>query len=234
MGLRVVCLLALLRLSFTRIAPLWLGVALCGRHAIIKSILPCLEKLPDYPYTRPDIDAAAWTGQPQSFMHVSPDRSWLRDGEVSRADVWRLRHDCYSCYDDDAFRRMPPYGWPPHGYMLVEDLELEIRPHIHCSHQWEYVSWTWQPSGIVDSGLRASQPPTLPYTDGIFDENGGSNLPPSHERDDHASKVATAAIFQWSWAQVEKGFGSLIPSDVERGRPAPPAIDQWLKGIHAS
>ncbi len=59
---------------------LWLGVALCGRRAIIKSILPSLAELRDYPYFRPDLDAAAWTGSQgrlsRSWMLIGQDHIW--------------------------------------------------------------------------------------------------------------------------------------------------------------
>jgi len=71
----------------TNVAPLWLGVAICGRRAIVKSILPSLAELRDCPHARPVVDSAAWTGVPQSFMDIHPPGPYLRNGMVARADV---------------------------------------------------------------------------------------------------------------------------------------------------
>ncbi|PFH55368.1 hypothetical protein XA68_12054 [Ophiocordyceps unilateralis] len=140
-------------LSLNNATPLWLGVALCGRRAIIHSILPSLIELQDYPHFRPSIDAAAWTGLAQSFMDYHQTRP-VMDGTVSRADVWRLRHDCSDqYYPDTAFSYTPPYGWPPFGRMRVIDVELEIRRHLTCSHEWKYTYWTWSLSDLTDAGF---------------------------------------------------------------------------------
>ncbi|KAB5513531.1 hypothetical protein GE09DRAFT_1208979 [Coniochaeta sp. 2T2.1] len=141
-------------LSFTNVAPLWLGVALCGARGIIKSILYSIDGLRQYAHTEPDSDSAAWTGIPQSFLHTrSPGPYLQKDGMVSRADVWRLRHDCYREYEDTTFEHPPAHGWPPFGRMREEDVELEIRPHLRCSHHWSYSFWTWVPVGVADTGF---------------------------------------------------------------------------------
>ena len=59
-------------LSFTRVAPLWLGAALCGPKGKVGTIIPSLNKLHDYMWTRPSINSAAWICVPQSFMHIHP------------------------------------------------------------------------------------------------------------------------------------------------------------------
>lgn len=132
-------------MSFTDAAPLWLGLALCGPQGIINSIVASISDLTPFPHTQPDTDSAAWTGIAQSFLHIRPPGPYyLRNGPVSRANVWRLRHDCHSEYKDTAFRYAPLYGWPPFGEMREEDVEFEIRPHLRCSHEWKYVHWTWR------------------------------------------------------------------------------------------
>ncbi|KAK0110105.1 hypothetical protein ONS95_002761 [Cadophora gregata] len=199
-------------LSFTNVAPLWLGVVLCGPGAIIKSIMPFLDQLRPYPYAQPFVDAAAWTGTPQSFMDSHPTGPYLQLGRISRANVWRLRHDCHMNYDDDSFSATPLHGWPPFGTMEVEDIELELHDHLNCSHQWRYNYWTWLPNGVRDFG----------YSEGLKDSQLPQNLPPRiglHEPKDGESKInydtsriATEKAFRWCCSQVEKGFGgSLVP-----------------------
>ncbi|KAL5316340.1 hypothetical protein ACEPPN_015385 [Leptodophora sp. 'Broadleaf-Isolate-01'] len=194
-------------LSFTNVAPLWLGVALCGQGAIIKSIMPFLDQLRPYPYAQPFLDAAAWTGTSQSFMDSHPPGPYLQNGRISRANVWRLRHDCHMNYEDDSFSTTPLHGWPPFGTMRVEDIEFELLDHLNCSHQWKYNYWTWLPSGIRDIGFS--------------DDVKGSHLPqePLHrigiqesKINYAASRMATEKVFWWCCSQVEKGFGgSLVP-----------------------
>jgi len=193
-------------LSFTNAAPLWLGVALGGRHSIIKSIIPVLTQARDYPDVRPNTDAAAWSGSPQSFMDMPP----LDRDKASRAHVWRLRHDCCAEYQEADHSTIPPYRWPPFGTMREEDVELEIRDHFHCSHRWNYVYWTWLPDKTKDYGFSRDQPPRvriprktpsdhLPITDGLR-----LNIT-------EVSETITKAIFWWSCDQVERGFGTLVP-----------------------
>ncbi len=201
-------------LSFTNAAPLWLGLALCGPGKIIKSIIPFLDKLQAFPHTFASVDAAAWTGIPQSFMDFHPPGPYVQEGKISRADVWRLRHDCHKNYEDDSFSATPPHGWPPFGTMRYEDVELELHGHLDCSHQWEYDFWTWLPSGITDTGtLDVKGEPNSPK-DLLHIHQAGIKRSRTQERAINytASEAATRRIFEWCSSQVEKGFGgSLVP-----------------------
>ncbi|KAL1850456.1 hypothetical protein VTK73DRAFT_9677 [Phialemonium thermophilum] len=230
-------------LSFTKVAPLWLGVALCGRRAIVKSILPSLAELRDYPHARPVVDSAAWTGVPQSFMDIHPPGPYLRDGMIARADVWRLRHDCYRQYEDGTFVSTPAYGWPPFGEMRAEDVELEIRDHLTCSHQWKYGWWTWLPDRITDAGFLRTRPAEPPSESKAV---AGSHPPrePGTVGQNlcELSKMATESVFQWCGSQVERGFaGSVVkrragpnvaPREMkERGALDREAIHDWIRSI---
>jgi len=197
-------------LSSGEVAPLWLGLTLCGRQAVIRSILPSLTELRDYLHRRPNIDSAAWTGKPQSFMDIHPVGPYLRDGLVLRADVWRLRHDFHMEYPDNGFSFTPPYGWAPFGSMRAEDVELEIRGHLNCSHQWKYEYWTWLPDNIRDVGFSRNGEALPPRQFSINDER------PQRSRNCEVvrriSRTATEAIFWWCCSQVEMGFGgALVP-----------------------
>jgi hypothetical protein len=201
-------------LSFTNAAPLWLGLALCGPGKIIKSIIPFLDKLQAFPHTYASVDAAAWTGIPQSFMDFHPPGPYVQEGKISRADVWRLRHDCHKNYEDDSFSAAPPHGWPPFGTMRYEDVELELHGHLDCSHQWKYDFWTWLPSGITDTGtLDVKGEPHSPK-DLLHIHQAEIKRSRIQERAINytASEAATRRIFEWCSSQVEKGFGgSLVP-----------------------
>ncbi|KFH42529.1 hypothetical protein ACRE_067520 [Hapsidospora chrysogenum ATCC 11550] len=234
--------------SSTRVAPLWLGVALCGRGGIVESILSFLTKLHDYPFSRPDIDAAAWTGIPQSFLDAQRTQPSSR-GTVTRADVWRLRHDCHAEYQSNAFSYTPAFGWPPFGRMRVEDVELEIRHHLDCSHNWIYMHWTWLPSHERDRGF---SPESIQACRGGPEGNGSADEDPAEEESTrdlhdspvvhHVSRTATESVFWWCCEQVERGFGgTIVPwrrgpdvaleSAESPAKASNPAILKWLQDV---
>ena len=240
-------------LSTNAVSPLWLGVALCGRGTIINCILPSLTKLHDYPFFRPDPDAVAWTGAAQSFLD-GPQTPLKTDGTISRAVVWRLRHECYENYSDDAFSHPPPFGWAPFGRMQATDVELEIREHLSCSHEWRYTHWTWS-LGRIDRGFNMNgsytpQPLTLSDHQPLTERWTASSVRHAKTSESeseaviNASEIATKAIFWWSCGQVERGFGgTIVPHrfrpDERLKRVEGPRhkdsklITEWLQSIEA-
>lgn len=121
-------------LSGTRAAPLWLGVALCGYGRVVQSIVSYLSRLWLPGHAVPTRTAAAWTGLPICFLHTLPSSLLpaTKDAPgcpatVSRAQVWRLRHDFHSNYPPDAgFNYTPDHGWLPFGAMRVDDVEPSL------------------------------------------------------------------------------------------------------------
>lgn len=82
-------------LACSKAAPLWLGMALCSKVSSISTVLQhgaC---------SRGQAETAAWTGIPQSFMDIPPCSPFLKDGVVSRANIWRLRHEFHHQYPND-------------------------------------------------------------------------------------------------------------------------------------
>ncbi|RKK30989.1 hypothetical protein BFJ66_g14473 [Fusarium oxysporum f. sp. cepae] len=230
--------------SFSSFSSLWLGLMLCGRGAFIRSILPSLTKLRDYPFFRPNVDAAAWTGVAQSFIDHGLSGP-AADGTVSRADVWRMRHDFSHLYQDETFSYTPPYGWPPFGRMRAEDVELEIRGHLACLHQWRYMHWTWSFSGSTDTGF-SSRGMRTQHPDGESTAAGKESNVQINDGElvRSISQTATEAVFRWSCDQVEKGFGGTIvprrfgPNEpLENTQTYEPKdmgfIQAWLKAIEA-
>ena len=111
-------------LSITDVAPLWLGLALCGSKKVINRIRLSLVQLHDYPLLRPSIDASAWTKATASFLDQRYTIASGTDG-VSRAAVWRLRHNCSTSSPSHFdFSIPPPHGWPPFGKMKDGAVEL--------------------------------------------------------------------------------------------------------------
>ncbi|KAF4448112.1 hypothetical protein F53441_8428 [Fusarium austroafricanum] len=229
-------------LSFTTVAPLWLGLAICGRQIITNCIYSSLAKLLDYPFFRPDIDAAAWTGTAQSFLDCHQTRP-CHDGMVSRADVWRLRHSCSQLYEDNGFSYTPAYGWPPFGQMRVTDVELEIRDYLTCSHDWTYSHWTWSLSDAVDHGFSVDvRDSRLPKETVLIRAPPHNSEMKAHEAIRKNSEKATKSVFWWCSNQVEKGFGQTIvprrfgpdkPLEIKEGGESmdPKLIQAWLQTI---
>ncbi|CAK7235840.1 hypothetical protein SEUCBS140593_009415 [Sporothrix eucalyptigena] len=242
-------------LSFTRAAPLWLGVALCGYGRVVKSILPYLQTLSPFSHTIPSMTAAAWTGLPSSFFHVHSLTTYVPGGMVSRAQVWRLRHDFHTEYTkDEGFYNLPPYGWPPFGQMREEDVELQIRRHLACKHRWAYKSYTWllgKTDNVVDAGFiidtfkptqvtRRRAAPDASQDQQLCHRKPVLNLDNIRE----LSEKVTKSVFCWSCTQVEFGFGGTVvarlpdqgrtekPHSPERSRDFVDAsVNAWLRGI---
>ncbi|KAH7239714.1 hypothetical protein B0J15DRAFT_538297 [Fusarium solani] len=175
-------------MSPTIAGPLWLGLAIC----------------------------AAWTGAAASFLDHHQTRSSC-DDTVSRANVWRLQHDCYQNYLDDGFSHTPPYGWPPFGHMRATDVELEIRDHLKCSRNWTYTQWQWSFSGTVDHGFsldRASDRPSK-------EASRRYALIPSSEMHGQEtmrkiSEVATKTVFCMKLRSSTSGKSILLTSGVRQ------------------
>lgn len=226
--------------SGSHVSPLWLGIALCGRVTIVKRIVPFLKYLTAYPEFRPNSNAAGWTGLALSFMdfyRLQPPRN----GTVTREDVWRLRFEFSEAYTDGHFTHLPLYPWQPFGRMEVGAVELEVRNHIECSHQWSYKHWTWDFNLETEYGT--SVPPSC-LTDYRYLRSTSNDSrveafaanPLTYE----TSKLATESIFGWSSTQVEEGFGVIVPRRFGRDEPAKvrkqtvvneEAINEWVDEV---
>ncbi|KAH7325919.1 hypothetical protein B0I35DRAFT_457283 [Stachybotrys elegans] len=134
-------------------APLWLGALVCGE-------VTWLLEPPQYCNwsMRDALDTVAWTGIPRSFLSLQPPGPHLQNGVVSRSDVWRLRRDLHHLYESpegEAYKLEPKVPWQPFGSMQFEDIDLELRDHLNCSHGWSYKHWTWLHDSVTDPGFRA-------------------------------------------------------------------------------
>ncbi|RYC80909.1 hypothetical protein BFJ63_vAg16204 [Fusarium oxysporum f. sp. narcissi] len=108
------------------------------------------------------------------------------------------------------FSHTPPYGWAPFGYMRPEDVELEIRGHLTCSHQWRYSHWSWSFSKKINTGLSSRSM----RTHHLDEERITADKKDVKMADDklmlQISRAATKPIFEWCCDQVEEGFGGTI------------------------
>jgi len=205
--------------SFTKAAPLWLGFSLCGRHyPVLTTLDQCL-----WPAMHA-LDAAAWTGIAQSFMDIQRPGPYLRNGKVTRADVWRLRHDCHAAYENqyENYSREPLNPWHPFGGMRLEDVEMEIHDHLLCSHQWTYRHWTWLSNLATDAGFFPEGRPSCSNGTWVEEEPGLEDTFDSQNRGTISradrcairdiSRRTTEAIFRFCSHQVEEKIaGNIIP-----------------------
>lgn len=106
-----------------RLAPLWLGVLLCGCAEVVDAIESYLSTLNDLPWMRPDPDVAAWTGSHQSFFDEAVSGPYMfPDDMVPRADL--LRHRFNYRITDSA--DIVHFGWQPFGDVKKADVEPEL------------------------------------------------------------------------------------------------------------
>ncbi|RGP78905.1 hypothetical protein FLONG3_2810 [Fusarium longipes] len=229
--------------AFSPFSSLWLGLALCGRGEVITSILPSLKHLRDYTFFRPDVDAAAWTGVAQSFLDLGLS-GLATDSNVPRADVWRMRHDFAHLYQDETFSYTPPHGWPPFGIMRAEDVEIEVRGHLPCSHRWRYMHWTWSFNGSTDVGF-SSRSMRIQHSGRESTDTGEESNLYINNRDliGSISQAATETVLSWGSDEVERGLRASIvtryyePNEsVEdktyHGQKGSSLSRKWLKSIN--
>ncbi|CAH0022763.1 unnamed protein product, partial [Clonostachys rhizophaga] len=207
-------------LSFSKAAPFWAGSALIGHTSLVGRIKDYLNLGRVVPSTWPDPTAAAWTGIPHSFLDdytIQPCSS----GSISRADVWRLRREFNSVYEEDNFKHPLQYSWPPFGRMKEEDVELEIRQHISCPHHWVYSVWTWPAS--TDAGFSPHGKIKTPEHFFAQGESGclsrkrvcvGEN---QSLNSIEASMEVTRAVFSWAQSQLEEGFKDITMVGAKQG-----------------
>ena len=108
--------------------------------------------------------------------------------------------------------------WHPFGYMRHEDIDLELRDHLGCSHQWQYSHWTWLHDSVKNKGYLATGGASHPFTESPLD------APPEilllhaarYQDDQDAkgigrrSRKSTEWAFKWCDNQAERGFGGLV------------------------
>ena len=202
-----------LALRRPNIATLWYGILATGSSKISQATLNFLKTLQPPVPSRPLAEVAAWTGSPQSFMDVRGFGPYLKDGQVERADVWRLRFECSSSEDENpSFTSQPLCAWQPFGAMYDSELELCIRPHIQCKrHEWTYLGWTWTDSPeVLDEGICSDLIAT--ESEGESRHTGPETLEAAEPflcEDLRASIGATGEIFRWGASEMEISGGAI-------------------------
>ncbi|KAH6716091.1 hypothetical protein BKA61DRAFT_337452 [Leptodontidium sp. MPI-SDFR-AT-0119] len=204
-----------LALRCPKLAPVWLGMALCGPTKTIASIAPFL-KTSEAPIARPNSDVAIWTGTAQSFMDIHGSGPYLRtDDMILRRDLWQLWHD-YSAggsveWESLPFKSTPLSAWAPCGALYLKDLEYEAISHAKsCKHhQWKYRHWVWHDrdgttdTGFVKPDFREQESSVPNYDTRLNFLQNDSKI--QMDQSFVASRRATGDIFDWASSQVAKG-----------------------------
>ena len=180
-----------------RLAPLWLGIFLCGCTEVLDAIESHLTTLEDQPWMRPDPDIAAWTGSRQSFFDEAVSGSYIDpDDMVPRADI--LRHRFNYRLGDTA--DIVHFGWQPFGAVKKAEVEPELWPRLECIPQpRKYVHWVWwlsRDESVIEEGFRRNKDKPMENED---PPDYKANLLPifNYEVRLEASRQATFRVFDW-------------------------------------
>ncbi len=225
-------------LSSKMSSPLWLGTALCSRdHGMLVT-----TKHGDW--FGQHAEAAAWTGIHHSFMDTYPPGPHIQDNCISRANVWRLRHDCFREYTrGEDYSNRPSNGWQPYGTMKLQDVDLELQEHLTCSHEWSYSHWTWLFNDGRDPGFRRQSSSNMRRE---TRRSTGERIPALNSDDANAiqqlSVKAARQTFSWCIEQVEEGFTyvtgprQIFDKDgtVESGKSAEVPLDRVANWLYAT
>jgi hypothetical protein len=150
---------------------------------------------------------------------TSASRPYVRNGTVSRSDVWRLRRDLRDSYDkyEDDYALEPLGPFRPFGSMRAEDIEIQL--HGHCSHQWAYKHWTWLHDSATDAGFHPAGgllhpviviPLEQPVQLAQYAELYRGRV--SVVAISRVSRTSTEWMSKWCGNQVEKCFtGQVVP-----------------------
>jgi hypothetical protein len=190
------------------VAPLWYGLLACGTTDTVSAIVPFLEKLYTHVPTKFMPEVAVWTGSPQSFMDLPGSGPYVQGNKVSRADLWRLRHEYWNAWKGGIhFRNLPSTPFRPFGAVDVEEVELMVRGHLHCQrHEWVYSGFTWTMRNRIEL---THEPRVLTTSWKQFEADSLDYTPPygvgepDPEMDYGASKRAVGDMFRWAATEMD-------------------------------
>ncbi|KAL7818893.1 hypothetical protein V8C44DRAFT_182976 [Trichoderma aethiopicum] len=190
------------------VAPLWYGLLACGITDTVSAIVPFLEKLYTHVPTRFMPEVAVWTDSPQSFMDLPGSGPYVEENKVSRADVWRLRHEYWNAWEGGIhFRNLPSTPFQPFGAVDAEEVELMVRGHLQCPrHEWVYSGFTWTTRSRIEL---THEPRVLTTSWKQFEADSRAYTPPrgagepDHEMDYRASKRAVGDMFRWAATEMD-------------------------------
>jgi hypothetical protein len=168
---------------------------------IIISYLESHEERYGGSFAGPDIDVAAWTGSPQSFL----DEKFLgtyqgKEAQIPRSDLMRHRFNFRLGYPD--FIR---FGWQPFGSVEKKEIEPELWPSLELGQPREYKHWVWwlknenQMIAIIQQGFRQEKAKNV-EVDSIHPDNSEIAIP-----NGLVFKVGLTPSFEATWSTLHYG-----------------------------
>ncbi|RSL98174.1 hypothetical protein CDV31_012708 [Fusarium ambrosium] len=184
---------------------LWLGAFLTGAHN------RCLREARGA-WWPVDLSSAAWTGTFASFIQAPVLLDTVNRGKISRADECRL---LYLSHGID-YTTPPLFPFPPFGYTVIEDTNLDVREHALCGmhHGLEYLCFTWSckdgkelqqqyHDGVKSAALRPKNGQISSDNDHIINNHDDLDYEDLDSEDEN-SEAVTRNIF--TWLRGEDGF----------------------------
>lgn len=213
-----------------RLAPLWLGIFLCGCCTevmdMIESYLTTLQEtvLEKQPYfgtwARPDPDVAAWTDSRQSFFDEDTSGPYVNENaHIPRADVLRHRFNFRLGDSTDIVH----FGWEPFGTMMKTEIEPELWPRLECQPQRrKYIHWIWwlaKDRSAIEPGFRHDKGQPIKHVAGELAPTRFTTVLPEKlccEIRLEPSKEATFRIFDWGSrkASGDRSIDALAISEI--------------------
>ena len=111
----------------------------------------------------PDIDVAAWTGSPQSFLDEKFSGTYQGiTAQIPRSDLLRHRFN-FRLGDPNCIR----FGWQPFGSVSKEQIEPELWPALELGQPREYKHWVWwlKDKRQMQQGFRQRKVKYVKYVD---------------------------------------------------------------------
>ncbi|KAE9373832.1 hypothetical protein N431DRAFT_337065 [Stipitochalara longipes BDJ] len=184
---------------------LWRAIFDLGDLKVLDMIISYLESHEERSggsFAGPDIDVAAWTGSPQSFL----DEEFLgtyqgKEAQIPRSDLMRHRFNFRLGYPD--FIR---FGWQPFGFVEKKEIEPELWPSLELGRPREYKHWVWwlknkenQMIAKIQPGFRQGKAKNI-EVDTIHPDNSEIAIP-----NGLVCKVGLIPSFEATWSTLHCG-----------------------------
>jgi len=188
-----------------RVGLLWRAIFNLGDLKVLDMIVSYLESHEERQggsFAGPDIDVAAWTGSPQSFL----DEGFLdtyrgKEAQIPRSDLMRHRFNFRLGYPD--FIR---FGWQPFGFVEKKEIEPELWPSLELGRPREYQHWVWwlknkenQMIANIQPGFRQGKAKNV-EVDTIHPDNSEIAVP-----NGLVCKVGLIPSFEATWSTLHYG-----------------------------
>ncbi|KAF7856013.1 hypothetical protein EAF04_009969 [Stromatinia cepivora] len=189
-----------------RVGLLWRAIFDLGDPGILGMIVFYLESHEERwggSWAAPDIDVAAWTGSPQSFLDEEFSSSYQGLAtQVPRSDLLRHRFNF-------TLGRLDPirFGWQPFGYVTKKQIEPDLWPALELGRRREYKHWVWwlegkndQTMAEIQEGFRHGEAKYIENVNTIHSDDSEIASP-----DGVVCSIGLAPSFEATWSTLHFG-----------------------------